>query len=153
MARLGLFQMVKQVANRSLLKIIKTRLKKAKGVWPDELPRVLWAYKTTMMTLTWETPFKIAYRSEAVIPTEVHMVNHRVMLYQDEDNEEQLRLNLDLVDEVRMNTKQRTTRYKNLMRRQYDAMVKPMRFKIGDLVLKRVSLVTRNLAHGKLGPN
>ena len=30
-----------EVANRSLLKIIKTRLKGAKGVWPNELPDVL----------------------------------------------------------------------------------------------------------------
>ena len=32
-----------EVANRSLLKIIKTRLEGAKGVWTDELPGVLWA--------------------------------------------------------------------------------------------------------------
>ena len=44
-------------------------------------------------------------------------------------------------------------RYKNLMARQYDAMVKPRRFNIGDLVLKMVSLATKNPAHGKLGPN
>ena len=30
-----------KVANRSLLKIIKTRLEGAKGVWSDELPGVL----------------------------------------------------------------------------------------------------------------
>ena len=57
-----------------------------------------------MKTPTRETPFKLTYGSEAVIPAEVHMANHRVMKYQDEDNEEQLRLNLDLIDKVRMNT-------------------------------------------------
>ena len=107
----------------------------------------------TMRTPTGETPFKLAYGSEAMIPTKVHMANHKVMKYQDEDKEEQLRLNLDLIDEVRMNTEQRTAKSKNLMATQYDAMVKPRRFNIGDLVLKRVSLATRNLAHGKLGPN
>ena len=35
-----------EVANRSLLKIIKTQLEGANGVWPDELPDVLWAYRT-----------------------------------------------------------------------------------------------------------
>ena len=59
-----------------------------------------------MRTPTWETPFKLAYGSEAVIPTEVHVANHRVMKYQDEENEEQLRLNLDLIDEVRMDVEQ-----------------------------------------------
>ena len=106
-----------------------------------------------MRTPTGETPFKLAYRSEVVVPTEVHMANHKVMKYQDEENEEELHLNLDLIDEVRMDTEQRTVRYKNLMARQYDAMVKPRSFNIGDLVLKRVSLATKNPAHGKLGPN
>ena len=103
-----------EVVNRSLLKIINTRLEGAKGVWPDELPGVLWAYSTTVRTPTGETPFKLAYGSEAVIFAEVHMANHRVMKYKDKDNEEQLRLNLDLIDEVTMDAKQRITRYKNL---------------------------------------
>ena len=43
------------------------------------------------------------------------MANHKVMKYQEKDNEEQLRLNLDLINEVRMNAEQRKMRYKNLM--------------------------------------
>ncbi|XP_075658866.1 uncharacterized protein LOC142628705 [Castanea sativa] len=70
-----------QVANWSLLKIIKTQLEGAKEVWPNELLGVLWAYRTTGRTPTGETPFKLAYGSKAVIPTEVHMANHRVMKY------------------------------------------------------------------------
>ena len=72
-----------EVANRSLLKIIKTQLEGAKGVWLDELPGVLWAYRTTVRTLTGETPFKLAYGSEAIIPVEVYMANHREMKYKD----------------------------------------------------------------------
>ena len=135
------------------MKIIKTWLEGAKGVWLDELPGVLWVYRTIVRTPTGETPFKLAYGSEAVIPAEVHMANHRVMTYQDKDNEEQLHLNLDLIDEVRTDAEHRTAKYKNLMARQYDAMVKPRHFNIGDLVLKKVSLATKNPAHGKLGPN
>ena len=56
---------------------------------------------TTVRTPTGETPFKLAYGSETVIPAEAYMANHRVTMYQDKDNEEQLRLNLDLIDEVR----------------------------------------------------
>ena len=100
-----------------------------------------------------ETHFKLAYWSEVVIPVEVHMANHKVMTYQDKDNEEQLHLNLDLIDEVRTDAEHRTARYKNLIARQYNAMVKPRHFNIGDLVPKNVSLATKNPAHGKLGPN
>ena len=85
-----------------------------------------------MRTPTRETPFKLAYGNEAVIPTEMHMASHRVKGYQVEENKVQLRLNLDLIDKVRTVAKQRTTRYKNLMARQYDAMVKPRCFNIGD---------------------
>ena len=70
-----------EVANQSLLKIIKTRLEGAKRVWPDEFPGVLWASRMTVRTPTGETPFKLAYGSEAVIPAEVHMANHKVMMY------------------------------------------------------------------------
>ena len=104
-------------------------------------------------TPTAETPFKLTYGSEAVILAEVHMANHRVMMYQEKDNTKQLRLNLDLIDEVRTNVDERIAKYKNLMVRQYDAMVKPSRFNIGYLVLKKVSLATKNPAHEKLGPN
>ena len=52
-----------------------------------------------------------------------------------------------------MDAEQRTARYKNLMARQYDAMVKLRHFNIGDLVLKMVTLAIRNLAYGKLRPN
>ena len=137
-----------EVANLSLLKIIKTQLEGAMGVWPDELPNVLWVYRTTVRTPTGETPFKLAYGSEAVIPAEVHMANHRVMTYQDKDNEEQLRLNLNLIDEVRTDAEHRTARYKNLMARQYDAIVKPRHFNIGDLVLKKVFLATKTQLMG-----
>ena len=62
-------------------------------------------------------------------------------------------MNLNLINEVRTDADERTARYKNLMARQYDAMVKPMRFNIGDIVLKKVSLATKNPIPGRLGPN
>ena len=60
-----------EVMNRTLLKIIKTKLDDAKGAWPEELPNVLWAYRTTARTLTGETPFKLTYGTEAVILVEI----------------------------------------------------------------------------------
>ena len=48
------------------------------------------------------------------------MANHKVTMYQDKDNEEQLCLNLDLIDKVKTDANERTARYKNLMARQHD---------------------------------
>ena len=91
-----------EVTNWSLLKIIKTWLEGAKGIWLYELPSVLWAYKTIVRTPIGETPFNLAYGSDVVIPAEVDLTSYRVAHYNNEENEKQLRLSLDLMDEVRM---------------------------------------------------
>ncbi|XP_065623023.1 uncharacterized protein LOC136064769 [Quercus suber] len=100
-----------KATNRSLLKIIKTRLEGAKGNWPDELPSVLWAYRTIAKTPTGETPFRLAYGSKAVIPAEVGLTSYRVENYNKDKNEEALRLQLDLVDKIRATAEQRLARY------------------------------------------
>jgi len=65
------------VTNRTLFKIIKARLDEEKGAWPEELPNVLWAYRTTAKTPTRETPFSLTYDTEAVIPVKVGITNLR----------------------------------------------------------------------------
>ena len=90
-----------EVMNQSLLKIIKTRLEGAKGIWPDELPSVLWAYRTMVRTPIGETPFRLAYGSEAIIPIEVGITSYRVDNHNEGKNDEAMSLQLDLVDEVK----------------------------------------------------
>ena len=136
-----------------MLKIIKTRLEGAKGIWPDELPSILWAYQTTTRIPTRETPFRLAYGSDAVIPTEVGLASYRVGNYAEEKNEEAIRLQLDLVDEVCATTEQRLARYQNLMAKHYNSNVRHRDFQVGNLVLQKVMGATRDPSQGKLGPN
>ena len=96
-----------EVTNRSLFKIIKTRLEGVKGIWPYELPSILWTYRTTARTPTGETPFRLAYGSDVVIPAEIGLTSYRVENYAKEKNEEAIRLQLDLVDEVRATAERR----------------------------------------------
>ena len=63
---------------RSVLKIIKTQFERAKGAWPEELPNVLWAYRTTIRVPTGETPFKLTFGTEAIIPVEVGLTSLQV---------------------------------------------------------------------------
>ncbi|KAK4407918.1 hypothetical protein Sango_0372800 [Sesamum angolense] len=60
-----------EVTNRTILQHLKTRLDQAKGNWVDELPGVLWAYRTTSRRSTGESPFNLVYGMEAIIPTEI----------------------------------------------------------------------------------
>uniref|UniRef100_A0A2N9FAH3 Uncharacterized protein n=1 Tax=Fagus sylvatica TaxID=28930 RepID=A0A2N9FAH3_FAGSY len=141
-----------EVTNRSLLKMIKTRLEGAKGLWPEELPNILWAYRTTARTPTGETPFRLTYGTEAVIPVEVGLTTWRTNNYDEVSNDAQLRSNLDLVDEVRDQAEARTRVYQQRMARYYDRRVKHREFKVGDLVLRKVTLATKDPTQGKLGP-
>nr|XP_009773576.1 PREDICTED: uncharacterized protein LOC104223776 [Nicotiana sylvestris] len=47
------------------------KLEDAKRLWPELLPEVLWAYRTTPKTSTGETPYSLVYRTDAVIPVKV----------------------------------------------------------------------------------
>ena len=111
-----------------MLKIIKTWLKKAKGIWPDELPSILWAYQTTARTPTGETPFRLAYGSNAVILAELWLTSYRVENYTEDKNEKAMRLQLDLVDEVHATAEQRLARYQNLMAKHYNFNVRQKDF-------------------------
>ena len=71
-----------------MFKIIKTRLERAKGIWPKELPSILWAYRTMTRTPTGETPFRLTYGSEAVIPAEVGLTSYRVRNHDENKNDE-----------------------------------------------------------------
>ena len=104
-----------EVTNRSLLKLIKTRLEGAKEIWRDELPSVLWVYRTTARTPTRETLFQLAFGSEVVILAEVVIASYRIAHYDERKNEERIWLHLDLLDEVRVAAVQRMTRYQDLM--------------------------------------
>lgn len=50
-----------EVTNKTLIGTIKKRLEGSKGLWPEELPSVLWAYRTTTRAPTRETPFSLAF--------------------------------------------------------------------------------------------
>ena len=52
---------------------MKKRLHSAKGKWVDELPGVLWAYKTTNWKLTGVSQFALTYGMEAIIVIEIGM--------------------------------------------------------------------------------
>ena len=100
-----------EVTNRTLLKIIKTKLDNTKGAWPEELPSIHWAYKTIARTPTGETPFRLTYGTEAVISVEVGVTSTRRAAFSEEGNKNKLRLNLDYLDEVRDKTSSRMTKY------------------------------------------
>ena len=90
-----------EVTIRTLKAALKTKLQDLKGKWVEYLPEVLWAYRTTQKSATRETPFALAFGTEAVALVEVELKSPRIELAIVEHNDEALRLNLNLLDEKR----------------------------------------------------
>ena len=142
-----------EVTNRTLLKIIKTKLDDAKDAWLEELPNVLLAYRMTARTPMGETPFKLTYGTEAVIPVEVGVTSTRRAAFSEEENDDKLRLKLDCLNKVREEASCRMKKYQRKMAKCYNKRVKLRQLDIGDLVLRKVTTATKDPVQGKLGPH
>ncbi|KAK3013837.1 hypothetical protein RJ639_009483 [Escallonia herrerae] len=117
-----------EVTNRTLLQGIKKKLDGAKGLWVDELPKILWAYNTTTRTSTGETPFSLSFGTDALIPVEVGLPSLRLKTHNPVQNEEDLRANLDLLDERREQAAVRLAAYKHRVSKFYDQRVRHRAF-------------------------
>ena len=62
-----------EAVNKVIINGLKRILEGAKGNWAEELPNVLWAYRTTPRRSTGETPFSLTYGAEAMIPVEINL--------------------------------------------------------------------------------
>uniref|UniRef100_A0A2N9FFW9 Integrase catalytic domain-containing protein n=1 Tax=Fagus sylvatica TaxID=28930 RepID=A0A2N9FFW9_FAGSY len=142
-----------EVSNKIILSGIKKKLEKAKGKWVEELPSILWTHRTTVRKATGETPFALAYGVEAVIPLEIGILTTRTTDFVVESNEDNLRKDLDLVEERRDLATVWLASYQQQIKKEHDKNVKPRIFRVGELVLRKVMANTRKPNEGKLGPN
>ncbi|GKV48101.1 hypothetical protein SLEP1_g54937 [Rubroshorea leprosula] len=139
--------------NKCILEGIKPRLEQHKAKWAYELNNVLWAYRTTSRTATGETPYHLAFGTEAVIPIEIGVPSFRVTHFDERRNGQLLRENLDLLDDLRKEARLRTLVYKQKIANFYNKRVQPRSFKVGDLVLRKAGLTGFETRFGKLAPN
>ncbi|XP_021603076.1 uncharacterized protein LOC110608172 [Manihot esculenta] len=100
-----------EVTNRAILQGLKKRLDGAKANWANELNSILWALRTTPKTSTKETPFALAFGTEAVVPIELQVPTLRVQFNDENANSDKLRSNLDALEEIREEAQVRTAAY------------------------------------------
>ncbi|GJX01527.1 hypothetical protein Tco_0185440 [Tanacetum coccineum] len=77
-----------------------------------------------------ETPFSLAYGTEAVIPAEIGIPTKRTIHGSDEENEEALRMNLNLLEERKEITAIREARRKQQVKKYYNQRVHHKQFKV-----------------------
>jgi hypothetical protein len=73
--------------------------------------------------------------------------------YKAETNGEGLKLHLDLLQEKRDHAQITMSAYQEKTIRYFNRKVKPQNFKVGDLVLRKVTLATKDSTERKLAPS
>ena len=92
----------------------------------------------------------MTYGVEAVIPLEIGFPTSRTSSFNPSDNDEQLKKNLDLIEEKRENAMVQLAYYQQRLKQGYDSNVKLRPLIPGDLVLQKVVGIANNRALGKL---
>ncbi|XP_056685805.1 uncharacterized protein [Spinacia oleracea] len=124
-----------EAANKQILVALKKKLDEFKGKWADTVPEVLWGNRTTVKEATGESPFKLCFGSEAVIPAEVALPTFRIQHYEEQGNDSLLRHQLDFLPEVRLQAEIKSAAYKNRMSRAYNKRVKHRKLEIWEEVV------------------
>ena len=123
-------------ANKNILNSLKKRLDDAKGLWVEELPSTLWAIRTTAHSGTRDTPFNLAFGTDAVILVEIEINTLRVSHYDSQQNEVNIRANLDLLKEMREDASIKAAARQRSVAQHFNKQVKARLFEEGDLVLR-----------------
>ena len=100
-----------EAINKIIKHTLKEKLEECKGNWPEELLKVLWSYNTTPRTTTGETPFMLSYGCEDMVPVEIGAGSFRRDGYDNEATMVNLRLQLDLLREIRTDSQERLVAY------------------------------------------
>nr|GEV14250.1 reverse transcriptase domain-containing protein [Tanacetum cinerariifolium] len=119
--------------------------------WVEELPHVLWGHRTMIKSSYGDTPFSLTYGTEAVIPAEIRMPTYRTAVVDVVCNDEELRLNLDFLQERRKRAAVHEAKAKLKMTKYYNARVRGITFKPGDFVYRNND-ASYAVEGGKLGP-
>ena len=111
----------------------------------------MWVYRTTPHSTTGETPFRLTYETEVIIPVEIREPSRRTENPLDEEmNDEALRDELDLVEEIRSRAALREATLKQRVALRHNDKVIKREFEIGSLVLRRNQ---KDSCEGKLAAN
>ena len=118
----------------------------------EELPGVLWAYRTTARKPTGISSFALTYGMEAVIPTEIGLPTIQTNTPESENAKSVVR-ELDTSDELREAATIRVVSYHRRLANSYNKRVMPRVFQPGDLVLRKFFENTADPMAGKFQSN
>jgi hypothetical protein len=127
-----------EAANKAISAGLKRRLRNKRGKWAEELPDVLWGYRTTPRRGTGRTPYSMAFGVEAVLPVAVTRPTARTATFDVPTNDALLAAEADRIDDLRDSAHVKYAAYQQQLARSYNKNVRARPFNVDDLVLRQV---------------
>ena len=103
-----------------------------------------------MVISTLETPLRLTYGYDAVIPIEINLPSSWMESFDPSKNEEEMSAELDTLEKAREVARIRQALAKARAARRQNTRLIPQSFKVGDLVLRRADEPQKNTKNGKL---
>jgi hypothetical protein len=126
-------------SNKTLIKLIKKKIKENFKRWHEVLSEVLWAHHISKHSATKVTPFELVYGQEVVLLVEVNLDALQITQKNELSAIDYLNLMLNRLDgasDERIKALGEIEKDKLRVARAYNKKVKEKLFQIGDLVWK-----------------
>ena len=99
---------------------------------------MLWSLRTTPNRSTGFTPFFLVYGAEAIIPSDIEFDAPRHAMYTKAESKEAREDGVDLREEACLLALSRSAIYQQTPRQYRNKKIRPLAFREGDLVLRRI---------------